>query len=217
MPIRIFLADDHAVVREGLRYLLEAQGDMAVVGEAADGRQAVQGVLQSKPDVVIMDIAMPGLNGIEATQQIRRSSSSTQVVILSMHAGTEHIFRALRAGANGYLLKESAGEEVVEAIRAVCAGHRFLDHRIGEMVLQRYFEEHPDGAAFSPLECLTPREREILQLVAEGKSSVQISQIIHLSSKTVETYRSRLMEKLKIHDLPGLVKFAIQHGLIDLE
>ena len=216
MSFRIFLADDHAVVREGLRYLLEAQGDMAVVGEAAEGRQAVEGVLQSKPDVVIMDIAMPGLNGIEATQQIRQASSSTQVVILSMHASTEHIFRALRAGANGYLLKETVGREVTEAIRAVYAGHRFLSRRIEETVLERYLEEHPHNLS-NPLERLTAREREILQLVAEGKSSVQIAEILCLSPKTVETYRGRLMEKLKIHDLPNLVKFAIQHGLIGLE
>ena len=216
MPIRIFLADDHAVVREGLHYLLEAQGDMVVIGEAADGRQAMQGVLQSKPDIVIMDIAMPGLNGIEATQQIRQVSSSIQVVILSIHASTEHIFRALRAGASGYLLKESAGQEVTEAIRAVYGGHRFLSHRIEEIVLERYLEEHPHDLAH-PLERLTAREREILRWVAQGKSSGQIAEILCLSPKTVETYRGRLMEKLKIHDLPSLVKLAIQHGLIDLE
>jgi DNA-binding NarL/FixJ family response regulator len=216
MPISIFLADDHAVVREGLRYLLEAQGDMAVVGEAADGRQAVEGVLQSKPDVVIMDIAMPGLNGIEATQQIRQASSSIQVVILSMHASTEHIFRALRAGANGYLLKETAGREVTEAIRAVYGGHRFLSHRIAEIVLERYLQQHPQDLV-NPLERLTAREREILQLVAEGKSSAQIAEILYLSPKTVQTHRGRILRKLKIHDLPSLVKFAIQHGLIDLE
>ncbi len=217
MSFRIFLADDHAVVREGLRYLLEAQSDMTVVGEAGNGRQAVQGVLQLWPDAVIMDVAMPELNGIEATQQIRQALPSAQVVILSVHANSEHVFRALRAGANGYLLKESAGQDVVEAVRAVCSGHRFLSPQIGEIVLQHYFDEHPDDAIVSPLDCLSSREREILQLVAEGKSSAQIAEILYLSPKTVETYRGRLMEKLKIHDLPKLVKFAIQHGLIDLE
>jgi len=217
VSFRIFLADDHAVVREGLRYLLEAQGDMAVVGEAGNGRQAVREVLLLQPDVVIMDVAMPELNGIEATLQIRQALPSTQVVILSVHANSEHVFRALRAGANGYLLKESAGQDVIEAVRVVCSGRRFLNHQIGEIVLQRYFDEHPDSAVVSPLDCLTSREREILQLVVEGKSTAQIAEILCLSPKTVETYRGRLMEKLKIHDLPNLVKFAIQHGLIDLE
>jgi len=213
--IRIFLADDHRVVREGLRYLLEAQGDLAVVGEAADGRQAVQGVLQSRPDIVIMDIGMPGLNGIEATQKIRQDLPATQVIVLSMHASPEHVFRALGAGANGYLLKETAGREVAEAIRAVCAGHRFLGHRIAEIVAERYLEEHP--REHDPLTRLTARERQILQLVAEGKTSAQIAEILCLSPKTVETHRGRLLQKLKVHDLPSLVKFAIQHGLIDLE
>jgi DNA-binding NarL/FixJ family response regulator len=217
MSFRIFLADDHAIVREGLRYLLEAQGDMVVVGEAGNGREALQGVLQLRPDAVIMDVAMPELNGIEATQQIRQALPSTQVVILSVHANSEHVFRALRAGANGYLLKESAGQDVVEAVRDVCSGHRFLSHQIGEVVLQQYFDEHSDDSIVSPLDCLTSREREILQLVVEGKSSAEIAGMLCLSPKTVETYRGRLMDKLKIHDLPKLVKFAIQHGLIDLE
>ncbi len=216
MAIKIFLADDHTIVREGLRYLLEAQGDMVVVGEAADGRQAVQRVLESKPDVVIMDIAMPGLNGIEATQRIRRVLPRTRIVFLSMHAGPEQIFRALRAGADGYLLKETAGREVAEAIRTVHTGHRFLSHRISEIVLERYLEEHPCDQA-GPLERLTPREREILQLVAEGKTSVQIAAILCLSPKTVETHRGRLLQKLKVHDLPSLVKFALQHGLTKAE
>jgi DNA-binding NarL/FixJ family response regulator len=216
MPIRVYLADDHAVVREGLRYLLEAQGDIAVVGDAADGRQTVQEVLQLQPDVVIMDIAMPGLNGIEATRQICQANPSVRIVILSIHSTTEHILRSLKAGARGYLLKESAGQEVAEAVRAVYAGHRFLSHQIAELILEHYLEEQP-GSPTDPLEFLSPREREILQLVAEGKSSSEIGQILYLSTKTVETYRSRLMQKLKIHDLPGLVRFAIQQGLIDLD
>ena len=182
MPIRVYLADDHAVVREGLRYLLEAQGDVVVVGDAADGREAVQEVLQQQPDVVIMDIAMPGLNGIEATQQIRQALPSTRIIILSIHADAEHVFRALRAGAKGYLLKEAAGREVVEAVRTVYAGHRFLSQRIGEIVLERYLEEHPHDLA-NPLEPLASREREILRWVAQGKSSSQIGQILHLLTK----------------------------------
>jgi DNA-binding NarL/FixJ family response regulator len=215
MPIRVYLVNDHAAVRKGLRCLLEAQDDMTVVGEAAGGRQAVQEVLQLRPDVVIMDIALSGLSGIEATQQIRQASPSTQIVILSLHTTNEHIFRSFRAGAKGYLLKEYAGQEVVEAVRAVHADRRFLSQQIGEMVLERYLEEHLEDDS-NPLERLTSCEKEILQLLAEGKSSLQIGQILHLSTKRAETYRSRLMQKLKIPDLPSLVKFAIQHGLIEL-
>ena len=214
MPIRVYLADDHAAVRKGLRCLLEAQDDMAVVGEAAGGRQAVQEVLQLRPDVVIMDIALSELSGIEATQRIRQASPSTQIVILSLHTTNEHILRSFKAGANGYLLKEAAGQEVVEAVRAVHAGRRFLSQQIEEIVLERYLEEHPEDDT-NPLERLTSREKKILKLLAEGKSSLQIGEILHLSTKRAETYRGRLMQKLKIRDLPGLVRFALQHGLID--
>ena len=214
MAIRVLLADDHAVVRDGLRFLLEAGGNITVVGEAADGRQAVRQVQALLPDVVVMDIAMPELNGIEATEQIRQACPSTQVVILSMYATKEHILRALRAGAKGYLLKESAGQEVVDAIRAVRTGRRYLSQSIAETVIDDYVHERPP--AQSPLERLSSREREILQLVVEGKSSTEIAEILYLSPKTVETYRSRLMRKLGLSDLPSLVKFAIQHGLTPL-
>jgi len=216
MAIRVLLVDDHAVVRDGLRFLLEAGGNITVVGEAADGRQAVRQVQALLPDVVVMDIAMPELNGIEATEQIRQACPSTQVVILSMYATKEHILRALRAGANGYLLKESAGQEVVDAIRAVRAGRRYLSQSITETVIDDYVHERQAPPAQSPLERLSSREREILQLVVEGKSSTEIAEILYLSPKTVETYRSRLMRKLGLSDLPSLVKFAIQHGLTPL-
>ena len=216
MAIRVLLVDDHAVVRDGLRFLLEAGGNITVVGEAADGRQAVRQVQALLPEVVVMDIAMPELNGIEATQQIRQACPSTQVVILSMYATKEHILRALRAGANGYLLKESAGQEVVDAIRAVRAGRRYLSQSITETVIDDYVHERQAPPAQSPLERLSSREREILQLVVEGKSSTEIAEILYLSPKTVETYRSRLMRKLGLSDLPSLVKFAIQHGLTPL-
>lgn len=217
MPIKVFLADDHAVLRDGLRFILETQGDIAVIGEAGDGRQAVRQVQQLRPDVVVMDIGMPELNGIEATRQIRETCPSTQVVILSVHATSEHIYRALEAGAKGYLLKESAGQRVVAAVRAVHAGHRYLCPQIGESVIDDYVLRRQGAEAKSPLERLSAREREILQLVVEGKSSAEIAEVLRISPKTVETYRSRLMQKLEIHDLPGLVKFAIQHGLTPLE
>jgi DNA-binding NarL/FixJ family response regulator len=217
MSITVFLADDHAVVRDGLRFLLEAQNDIEVVGDAPNGRDAVRQVAQLRPDVAVVDIAMPDLNGIEATRQIREICPSTQVIILSMHSTTEHVFRALQAGARGYLLKESAGVEVVNAVRAVHAGRRHLSEKISDQVIDDYMRQREAVEAESPLARLSPREREILQLVVEGKSSAEIAGVLSLSPKTVETYRSRLMQKLGISDLPGLVKFAIQHGLTPLE
>ena len=212
--IKVLLADDHAVVRDGLRVLLEAQSDISVVGDAANGREAIRLVSQRHPDVVVMDIAMPELNGIEATRQIHDASPSTQVLILSMHSTTEHIFRALQAGARGYLLKDSAGTEVVEAVRVVHAGRRYLSHKIASTVLDDYISER---SRVSPLDNLSPRERQILQLVAEGKSSAEAAAMLFLSPKTVDTYRSRMMQKLGIGDLPSLVKFAIQHGVTQLD
>lgn len=217
MSITVFVADDHAVVRDGLRFLLEAQTDIKVIGDAANGRDAVHQVARLCPDVVIVDIAMPDLNGIEATRQICQVCPSAQIIILSMHSTTEHIFQALQAGARGYLLKESAGIEVVNAVRQVHAGHRYLSQKISEKVIDDYVCQRKAAEAEGPLARLSPREREILQLVVEGKSSAEIAGILSLSPKTVETYRSRLMQKLGISDLPGLVKFAIQHGLTPLE
>ena len=217
MPIRVFLADDHAVVRDGLRLILELQADITVMGDAPDGRQAVRQVQQLHPDVVVMDIAMPELNGIEATHQICQTCPTTQVVILSMHSSSEHIRWALEAGARGYLLKESAGKEVVDAVRAVHAGRRYVSQRIADIMSDDYVRGRQDAQSASSLERLSAREREVLQLVAEGRSSAQIAEMLFLSPKTVETYRSRLMRKLGIKDLPGLVRFAIRHGLIPPE
>jgi DNA-binding NarL/FixJ family response regulator len=217
MSPTVFLADDHAVVRDGLRFLLEAQDGVTVIGDADNGRDAVRQVAELRPDIALLDIAMPDLNGIEATRQICEMCPSTQVIILSMHSTIEHVFRALQAGARGYLLKESAGVEVVNAIRAVHAGHRYLSQKISDQVIDDYARLHGAAQDESPLARLSPREREVLQFVVEGKSSAQIAAILSLSPKTVETYRSRLMEKLGLSDLPSLVKFAIQHGLTPLE
>ncbi len=213
MAIRVLLADDHAVVRDGLRALLEAQPDLHVVGDAAEGREAVRLTTELRPDVAVIDLAMPELNGLEATRQIHEHCPSTRIIILSMYSTTEHIYQTLQAGASGYLLKEVAGTEVIEAVRAVHAGHRYLSRKISETVLTDYLRRHEPGEAESPLARLSPREREIIQLVAEGRTSAEIAARLALSSKTVETYRSRLMTKLGINDLPSLVKFAIQHGL----
>lgn len=215
--ITIFLADDHTVVRDGLRVLLEAHPDLKVIGDAADGREAVRQVIQCRPDVAIMDINMPELNGIEATEQIRQSCPATQVIILSMYGTRKYITRALQAGARGYLLKASSGSEVVTAVRTVQAGHRYLSQEVSDQVIDDYVGRCQASAVEDPLARLSPREREVLQLVVEGKSSAEIAEILFLSPATVDTYRSRLMQKLGLNDLPSLVKFAIQHGLISLE
>jgi DNA-binding NarL/FixJ family response regulator len=217
MSITIFLADDHAVIRDGLRFMLQAQKDFQVVGDAANGRDAVRQVAEFCPDVVILDIAMPELNGIEAIRQIHETCPSAQAIILSIHYTAEHVFRALQAGARGYLLKETAGVEVVNAVRAVHAGHRYLSQKISDQVIDDYVHQRQAAPINSPLARLSPREREILQLVVEGKTSIEIAHTLSLSPKTVETYRSRLMDKLGIGDLPSLIKFAIQHGLTPLE
>ena len=217
MPIKVFIADDHAMMREGLRLIVEGEKDLCVVGEAADGSQASRLIQRLAPDVVVMDIAMPKLNGIEATYQILNSKTFTRIIILSMHSSKEHIFRALEAGAEGYLLKESAGKEMVKAIRTVYAGRRFLSNRISQTVIEDYIHQRRADSEGSPIKRLSPREREVLQLVVEGKSSAEIASNLFLSPKTVETYRSRLMHKLGIKDLPGLVKFAIQHGMTSVE
>ena len=217
MSISILIADDHRVVLDGLRLLLETKGDIKVVGEAVTGREAVQKARELKPDIVIMDIAMPELNGIEAAQQISILLPATRIIILSMHSTTEHVMRALKAGAQGYLLKESTGTELMDAVRAVSAGHRYMSQKISDILIDKCVD-HPDARlAEHPLDCLSPREREILPLVAEGKTSLEIAQIIFLSPKTVETYRSRLMQKLGIKNIPDLIKFAIQQGVTPLE
>jgi DNA-binding NarL/FixJ family response regulator len=215
--ITVLLVDDHAVVRDGLRALLETNADIRVIGDAADGREAVQKARQQCPDVIVMDITMPELNGIDATPQTHQYCPDSQVVVLSIHATAEHIFRALQAGARGYLLKESAGKEVVQAVRAVHSGQRYLCQKVTEMLLDDYLRHGRKAGELSPLQRLSAREREVLQLVAEGKTSAEIAAILSLSPSTVETYRSRIMNKLDVKDLSGLVKFAIQHGLTPLE
>jgi len=216
MSIAVFIADDHAVVRDGLRLLIESQSDMKVVSEASNGREAARQVLRTSPDVVIMDLAMPELNGVEATRQIRQNCPATKVIILSMHSSSEHIFQALKAGAHGYLLKESAGMEVISAIRVVHSGKRYLSEKIGDQMIDEYIHNREIVETGSPLSKLSTREREILQLVVEGKSSADIGRTLFISPKTVETYRSRLMQKLDISDLAGLIRFAMQHGITSL-
>jgi DNA-binding NarL/FixJ family response regulator len=213
MRTTVFVADDHAIVRDGLATLLAAQPDLEVVGTAANGREAVTQVLRLAPRVVIVDISMPELDGIEATRQILARNPGIHVMILSMHAGAQHVFHALEAGVRGYLLKESASREVIEAVRIVQSGRRYLSPRVAEIVAQGVSER----SGVSPLSSLSQREREILKLVADGHSSAAIGVMLHLSPKTVDTYRSRMMQKLHVSDLAGVIKLAIQHGLTSLE
>ncbi len=215
MSITVLLADDHGVVREGLKMLLETEPDIKVVGSADNGRDAVSLIGELKPDIAIIDIAMPGLNGIEVTAQVREKSTATKCIILSMHSTSEHIFRSFKAGARGYLLKESVGSEVIDAVRSVYSGHRYVCQKISDVMIDsNILEQEGQPGKKSPLERLSVREREILQLVAEGKSSAAIAAILLISQKTVETYRSRLMKKLGVHDIPSLVRFAIKHGIV---
>ncbi len=213
MSIRVFLADDHAIVREGLVTLLATQADLAVVGTATNGHEALLQVRTLQPDVVILDISMPGQDGIETTRQLLVQWPRLPVVILSMHSGAQHVFHALEAGARGYLLKESAAREIIEAVRMVYTGRRYLSPKVAEIVA----EGLSGRSGTSPLESLSRREREIIKLVADGHSSAAIGEMLHLSPKTVDSYRSRLMQKLHITELAGLIKFAIQYGLTTLE
>jgi len=213
VAISLVLVDDHEVVREGLRHLLEAQPDLRVLAGFSDGREAVRFAAAAQPDVAIVDIAMPGLNGIEVTRQIHDGCPEAQVLILSMHADPEYVYQALRAGARGYLVKDSAGSEVVSAVRAVHGGRRYLSRKLDETAIDRYLRERGDD---NPLERLSARERQVLQLVVEGRTSAEIAAQLSLSPKSVDTYRSRLMAKLELADLPALVKFAIRHGITTL-
>ena len=212
-PISVLVADDHALMREGLVELLKKYTDITVVATAANGREAVQLVREHRPQVAIFDISMPELNGIDATRELAQQAPGVRVLILSMHAGAQHIMQALAAGAHGYLLKQSASEEVAGAVRVVAAGRRYLSPEVsGVLVKQR---GRPPVVGL--LETLSSRERQIMQLVAEGRSSTAIGLDLHLSPKTVDTYRSRLMQKLRVKDVSALIKLAILHGLTPLE
>lgn len=213
-PITILLADDHAMVRDGLHSLLLAQPDLLVVAAVADGGAAIDAAREHKPAIAILDISMAGLNGIDTARRIGEVSPGTKVLILSMHSNSEYIYRALQAGARGYLLKEAAGSQLVAAVRVVHSGRRFLSDKINDTVIAGYLG---DGRASSPLEGLSARERSILHLIVDGRSNADAAKILNLSVKTVETYRSRMMQKLGITDVPRLVKFAIEHGITQVK
>jgi DNA-binding NarL/FixJ family response regulator len=214
MVIRILIVDDHGVVAEGLRHLVSAQPEMSVVGLAENGRDAVRAAVETAADIVLMDHAMPVLNGTEATRLIRERCGQTRVIMLSMYSDAVHVYRALQAGATGYIVKKSVAKEVVDAIWAVHRGGRYLSKQLADIVIDHVVHRNaPDD----PLERLSSRERQVLQLLAEGHSVAEIAATLSLSPKTVETYRARMMEKLGIYELAGLVRFAIQQGVTALE
>ncbi|ODS32194.1 MAG: DNA-binding response regulator [Candidatus Scalindua rubra] len=212
---RVLLADDHTIVRQGLRALLDSQEDIQVVGEAEDGRQAIENVKQLVPDIVVIDITMPSLNGIEATRQIKKLNPEIMVLVLTVHINEEYIYQVFQAGASGYLLKESAVSDLVSAINVAKKGEIFLSPSISKIIVKDYMK-HAVGESgdFDSLNLLTGREREILQLIAEGRTNKEIASLLKLSVKTVDVHRAHIMEKLHIHDVTGLVKYSIRKGLI---
>jgi len=208
---KVLLADDHTIVREGILSLLQEQPEVIVVGTAENGREAVEKARRTFPDVVVMDVAMPLLNGIEATRQLRRFLPQTKVIVLTMYADEEYVLRALQAGVRGYLLKKAAASELLQAIRTVERGDFYLSSDISHVIVDRYLASaNPEEETIS----LSDRERQILQLVAEGHTNRQIGTALGITQKTVDTHRTRLMAKLDIHDTPGLVRYAIRKGIV---
>jgi DNA-binding NarL/FixJ family response regulator len=211
-PIRVLLADDHALVRAGIRALVQNIEGVEVVGEAVDGREALSAIKRHQPDLVLMDISMAGLNGLEAASRVARDFPNVRVIILSAHSNEEYVCQALRAGASGYLLKDAGTSELDLAIKAVARGETYLSPGVSKHVIADYLRR--TGGESGALELLTPRQREILQLIAEGQTTKQIANTLHISVKTVETHRTQLMERLDIHDVAGLVRFAVRMGLV---
>jgi len=215
--VNILLAEDHTLVRSGIRSLLKASDELSVIGEAGDGREAV-GLCESlHPDLVLMDVAMPNLNGIEATRQIRSRYPNVRVIMLSMHSDQQYVYESLKAGAGGYLLKAAAFNELLVAIRTVMSGKNYLSPPLTEASMDDYVRRAKGESMGSELNKLSAREREVLQLISEGKSSGEVAEVLHISGRTVDTHRHNIMEKLNIHSIAGLTRFAIRHGLANLQ
>ncbi len=213
--IRILLADDHNIIRSGLRLLLEQQPDFKVVAEAADGREAVALAAKHHPDVVVLDIGMPQLNGIEATREIVAAEPQAQVVILSMHADEGYVLRALKAGARAYILKNAAEADLIRAVRSVSEGKSFFSPTISKLLLEDYVRQIRDKEVEDSYDLLTSRERQILQLIAEGRSNKEVANILELSPFTVETHRGNILQKLNLHGVPELILYAVRKGIIE--
>ncbi|HXI40346.1 MAG TPA: response regulator transcription factor [Bryobacteraceae bacterium] len=213
-PIRILLGDDHTVMRNGLRLLLERQPNLIVIGEASDGREAVRLAEELLPEVVIMDIAMPNLNGIEASRQIVKSNPEIAIIILSMHSDESYVIRALKAGARAYLLKDSAEGDLISAIHAITEGKSFFSPAISRILVEDYMRQLEQKNIEDTYELLTSREREILQLIAEGRSNKEIAAILSVSVYTIETHRTHILQKLNLHNVPDLILYAVRKGII---
>jgi two-component system, NarL family, response regulator NreC len=211
---RIVIADDHALMRTGLRHVLEENKAFQIVGEASDGREAVTLVERERPDVVVLDIGMPNLNGIEAARQISASVPNTAIVVLSMHSDESYVLRALKAGARAYILKQSAEADLVSAVKAVVLRRTFFSPAVSQMLLDDYIRQMRERDVEDSYDLLTTREREVLQLIAEGKSNKDIANLLNLSLYTVETHRSNMMEKLNLHTVPELILYAVRKGVI---
>ncbi len=214
--ITVALADDHNIVRQGLRKLLEAEQCFRVVGEASDGFEAAQMVENVRPDILVVDVMMPGMNGLEVTRQVRKRSPKTRVIVLSMHADNGYVLEALRAGAKGYVLKESVVGDLIEAIRQAFAGRRYLSHSLSERALDGYLRQS-ESPSLEPLDLLTLREKEVLHLVAEGFSNNQIAQRLSISRRTVEMHRANLMRKLGLRSQAQLLRYALNQGMLPLD
>ena len=213
-PLRILVADDHTLVRQGLRKILESQPGWTVVGEAGDGRDAVQQTMDLQPDVVIMDIAMPRLNGVEALQQIERRNPSARVLVLSMYADEAYVTRAVRAGAAGYLLKDSADVDLIQAVAALAEGKSFFSPAVARVLLDEYVRQLAERGIADRFETLSEREREVFQLIAEGHSNKEVATMLHISPTTVETHRAHIMEKLDLHNTADIVLCAVRKGIV---
>jgi DNA-binding NarL/FixJ family response regulator len=212
--IRLLVADDHQLMRSGVRLMLEREGDLSVVGEASDGSEAVALAKSLRPDVVVMDIGMPRLNGVEAAQQMTKERPEIAIVMLSMHSDESYVLRALKAGARGYLLKDSAEADLIKAVHAVAGGKSFFSPAVSRVLLDDYVRKLRRSGAEDAYDLLTPRECEVLQLIAEGKSNKDVANLLNLSVYTVESHRSNLMAKLSLHGLPELILYAVRKGII---
>jgi DNA-binding NarL/FixJ family response regulator len=212
--IRILIAEDHLMVRAGIRALLEKVGDFTILGEASNGQEALEMTEALNPDVLVMDIMMPRLNGIQAAEQLRSRKNKTHILLLSMYADEGLVYQALQSGVNGYVLKSSVSDELVQAVHEVASGRRFLSEPISEIVMENAFKPRQTGD-LDPLASLSPREKEIMQLIAEEHTSVEIAAFLSISEKTVEKHRANLMEKLHVRNLAGLVRLAVKYRLVD--